>query len=300
MEERCIEREWQELSSIRENQVTTRKRPAEGNLTQLPGKCCKRVSLFIHQASSDAKRPCVGGEMAPRVDGPMATLWYKLYNYIARNSSIDGHTRQLLFATLYYKFVRESVAIARTLIKDKFKRKATFQPLSMQKGIAGGDKYLIDGIFFKFPTNTEVNSTGQRLYKSMESALKTCSLELKALNAILQVLQPAECSVSEHDLAVPMAVVVDYCGWRVYACCYLHNPPRLDTTNSETSCDIKQKLSNLADHFHLTNRATPYEISLPLPQNPIWFKVKLITRTVSRVPMQLLGWPGILKLSMGT
>jgi len=100
-------------------------------------------------------------------------------------------------------------------------------------GIAGGTKFIFDGLVFKLATDPLVH--GQYLYgagkaPNLERAAKAASQELKGANALLESLYE-----QKSDLAVPMQVLVDYCGERVVVM------PLLPIKGTETliygSCD---------------------------------------------------------------
>jgi Clustered mitochondria len=74
-------------------------------------------------------------------------------------------------------------------------------------GSAGGDKYLVEGIFFKFSQD----SLG--LYGGGHFAQKAAALELQALNSVLQ----ASLRVLQGRLRSPLMCLIDYHGYRLVA-----------------------------------------------------------------------------------
>jgi hypothetical protein len=78
----------------------------------------------------------------------------------------------------------------------------TVKPVSVG-GIAGGEKFIVQGILFKFA----VDSHG--LYGSTNAAAKTAGQELKSLKSLL--------NVDLGVLHVPLMALLDYRGYRLIA-----------------------------------------------------------------------------------
>jgi len=78
----------------------------------------------------------------------------------------------------------------------------TIKPVSVA-GIAGGEKYICCGLFFKFC----IDEHG--LYGGTENAMKTASHELKGLQNYFHT--------NVEGLCVPLMAFIDYRGWRLMA-----------------------------------------------------------------------------------
>lgn len=98
----------------------------------------------------------------------------------------------LMTAQLYTKIIVEEYVLP---IEDK-----TIRPISIG-GIAGGDKYLIEGIFFKFALDKA------NLYGGHSNASKAAGHELRSLNLLLNQFP--------EDINFPLCVCIDYLGYRV-------------------------------------------------------------------------------------
>lgn len=124
-------------------------------------------------------------------------------------------------------------------------------------GIAGGTKFIFDGLVFKLATDPSIRGThlyGGGKTPNLERAAKAASQELKGANALFECLYE-----QKLDVTVPMQVMLDYCGVRLVAM------PLLPIRGSETmiygSCDgghtvladplIHQYLSGICSHLHL-------------------------------------------------
>eukprot|EP01087_Luapelamoeba_hula_P019490 TRINITY_DN6459_c0_g1_i2.p1 TRINITY_DN6459_c0_g1~~TRINITY_DN6459_c0_g1_i2.p1 ORF type:complete len:388 (-),score=29.84 TRINITY_DN6459_c0_g1_i2:685-1848(-) len=82
----------------------------------------------------------------------------------------------------------------------------TIKPISIG-GIAGGEKFVVGGIMFKFPSN--VNN----MYQGLANAMKAAGHELRGLNAYANTKIPGLC--------VPLSATIDYRGFRITAIAYL-------------------------------------------------------------------------------
>ncbi len=79
----------------------------------------------------------------------------------------------------------------------------TYVPAKSVGGIAGGEKYIINGIFFKIARDV------RGIYGGDEFSMKSCSLERTGNLAYL--------SLSLPKLRVPLSTLIDYLGYRVLA-----------------------------------------------------------------------------------
>lgn len=123
----------------------------------------------------------------------------------------------------------------------------TIKPIDMG-GAAGGEKYLINGIMFKFAVDTM--KRGGPMYGSDYAAAKVAGHELKGLENYMQ------CEVPE--LSFPLMCLVDFMGFRLVALTHLPLEPgslRYGTENAglETHCDpiFSSLMSRTATHLNL-------------------------------------------------
>jgi hypothetical protein len=79
----------------------------------------------------------------------------------------------------------------------------TYHPAKEVGGVAGGEKYIVDGIFIKFAKDWK------NLYGGDQYAAKSASLELKGIKSYL--------SLNIEGLHAPLVVVIDYMGHRLTA-----------------------------------------------------------------------------------
>ncbi len=81
-------------------------------------------------------------------------------------------------------------------------------------GVAGGTKYLQQGILYKFAEDVDMGKYGWMYSVTGErndaAASKACGNELKGLSAVFQ-------ACSELDLRVPLMCLVDFGGFRLSA-----------------------------------------------------------------------------------
>eukprot|EP00029_Vermamoeba_vermiformis_P005306 TRINITY_DN1805_c0_g1_i1.p1 TRINITY_DN1805_c0_g1~~TRINITY_DN1805_c0_g1_i1.p1 ORF type:complete len:772 (-),score=122.44 TRINITY_DN1805_c0_g1_i1:14-2329(-) len=106
----------------------------------------------------------------------------------------------VMIHNLYTEFVRTARFYAELLVKEKFSEKKTVKVINVG-GIAGGDKYIADGIFFKFSTD----SIG--IYQGELNAAKAAGLELRNLDSMMSMHHPG--------VSFPLLAVFDFYGYRV-------------------------------------------------------------------------------------
>eukprot|EP01091_Cochliopodium_minus_P007159 TRINITY_DN17083_c0_g1_i1.p1 TRINITY_DN17083_c0_g1~~TRINITY_DN17083_c0_g1_i1.p1 ORF type:complete len:687 (-),score=160.04 TRINITY_DN17083_c0_g1_i1:2014-4074(-) len=108
---------------------------------------------------------------------------------------------------LIKKFLDDSIPIAKTIINERFfdeKRKTIFT--SNSGGIAGGEKYIVKGIFFKFAEDSH------GIYGGDSFAIKVAGRELNSLKALFKYIQK-----TNTNLMVPLMVTIQYKGYRLIA-----------------------------------------------------------------------------------
>lgn len=95
-------------------------------------------------------------------------------------------------------FTQQATKVAKEIIDDLSKSEGRRHSPVAAGGVAGGEKYLADGIFFKLARDW------QGLYGSDEAAMKAATLEASNLREYLRLEEP--------KLHVPLAVLLDYKG----------------------------------------------------------------------------------------
>ena len=108
------------------------------------------------------------------------------------------------FASLAHNFLAVAVGYAKVIVSEAGLPAAekTIKPVALG-GQAGGEKYVAQGILFKFATDW------RGLYGGDESAAKAASHELRGLIHVHQ------CRV--RDLHTPLMALIDYHGHRMIA-----------------------------------------------------------------------------------
>eukprot|EP00029_Vermamoeba_vermiformis_P012721 TRINITY_DN765_c0_g1_i1.p1 TRINITY_DN765_c0_g1~~TRINITY_DN765_c0_g1_i1.p1 ORF type:complete len:2045 (-),score=399.74 TRINITY_DN765_c0_g1_i1:745-6357(-) len=102
------------------------------------------------------------------------------------------------------EFTEKAVKLGKTIIEevDKPADQKTIKPKNMG-GVAGGEKYSEQGIFFKFAIDLF------KIYGGDEFAIKAAGLELQGLKCLLQT--------GIKGLHYPLMILIDYRGYRLIA-----------------------------------------------------------------------------------
>jgi hypothetical protein len=124
---------------------------------------------------------------------------------------------QARLALLANDFVRTATHFAKIIIVEKnlAEEKRTIRSADIG-GVAGGEKFVIHGIVFKFATrdSTRLRDTGDDLsdflYPSDEIAMKAAAHDLKGLTAVFESTK--RCPV---QVRIPLMALVDYHGYRI-------------------------------------------------------------------------------------
>eukprot|EP00026_Physarum_polycephalum_P001577 Phypoly_transcript_01579.p1 GENE.Phypoly_transcript_01579~~Phypoly_transcript_01579.p1 ORF type:complete len:1064 (+),score=124.40 Phypoly_transcript_01579:78-3269(+) len=103
-------------------------------------------------------------------------------------------------------FASVAGVVAKIIISEKHlpNCKKSIPPAAHIGGMAGGEKYIAQGIIFKFAIET-----GNNLYTCDEYAMKAANAELRALMSFMS------CNIS--GLFFPLMALIDYLGYRVIA-----------------------------------------------------------------------------------
>eukprot|EP01119_Soliformovum_irregulare_P018159 TRINITY_DN5508_c0_g1_i4.p1 TRINITY_DN5508_c0_g1~~TRINITY_DN5508_c0_g1_i4.p1 ORF type:complete len:1482 (-),score=512.19 TRINITY_DN5508_c0_g1_i4:32-3964(-) len=107
-------------------------------------------------------------------------------------------------ANLEHDFVYAALTYGRIIISEHClpDEQKTLKPVSVG-GVAGGQKYICNGILFKFSIDHH------NLYGGDENAMKAAAHELKGLQNYYH------CNI--HGLCFPLMAFIDYRGWRLQA-----------------------------------------------------------------------------------
>lgn len=109
-----------------------------------------------------------------------------------------------VIAKIAQDFVSTAVLFGRIIISEVFmeNESKTFKPSVGTGGNAGGEKYILNGILFKFAVDWK------GIYTSDEYAMKAASHELKGLESFLDF---------SPGVRVPLICLIDYLGFRLIA-----------------------------------------------------------------------------------
>lgn len=158
----------------------------------------------------------------------------KVYEELAHHSHDFIYT-----ATTYGKIIISEVYLP--------PEEKTIKPI--RGGLAGGEKYVCKGIYFKFAVNAH------NLFDSENSANKVAGHELKSLNQLFGL-----CLIPEfQDLHFPMMILIDYRGFRLSAMSILPiNEYTIIYGSSDAGREIHtdsarmgEKLKSIAKKFNL-------------------------------------------------
>lgn len=117
------------------------------------------------------------------------------------------------------EFTEKAVKLGKTIIEevDKPADQKTIKPKNMG-GVAGGEKYSEQGIFFKFAIDLF------KIYGGDEFAIKAAGLELQGLKCLLQT--------GIKGLHYPLMILIDYRGYRLIG-------KRASESHSKLTCTLQ-------------------------------------------------------------
>ncbi|KAL7711905.1 Clu domain-containing protein [Entamoeba marina] len=131
-----------------------------------------------------------------------ALNWNDRYQEIlSEEESLEKYDALVRFANNFLSTVE---TYGKIIISEMFLPidQKTIKPVTLG-GVAGGEKYVVKGIFFKLARNK------YNLYKSDEYAAKVAGHELKGLESFYNAQVPG--------IHLPLAAVIDYRGYRLFA-----------------------------------------------------------------------------------
>lgn len=142
--------------------------------------------------------------------------WTYEFNTALKNND------EVAMAHVFNDFASTARLYARVLISEKYMpyHRKSIKPVDAG-GVAGGLKYIVAGIFFKFPSDIMNKKTGRYMYSKTTTpddymALKAIGNERRALNALISVIKKYNI-----DINVPLVCLVDFMGFRLFACSLL-------------------------------------------------------------------------------
>jgi hypothetical protein len=106
-------------------------------------------------------------------------------------------------------FTNDAIAYGSIIIREQHLPvdQKTIKPVGVG-GIAGGQKFIHEGIFFKFPTNE------QNLYGNLENAMRGAGHEMKGLTGLINWELK---TIGLHTIKFPLTAIIDYYGYRLVA-----------------------------------------------------------------------------------
>lgn len=177
------------------------------------------------QASPSSKRIVVDEEAAEEGKAK-AFYWNEEFQHISeRIRDVDLFDEEHIYvamANLYHDFEYAAETYGKIIIAERFLpvSQKSIPPAFFMGGQAGGEKYIVQGILFKFA----VDKNG--LYNGDHYAAKAAGHDLKSLIQVYKSRVPG--------IFVPMMCLVDYLGYRLIAMSML---PVDTTTLCYGSCD---------------------------------------------------------------
>eukprot|EP00012_Vannella_robusta_P006108 CAMPEP_0206200834 /NCGR_PEP_ID=MMETSP0166-20121206/11140_1 /ASSEMBLY_ACC=CAM_ASM_000260 /TAXON_ID=95228 /ORGANISM="Vannella robusta, Strain DIVA3 518/3/11/1/6" /LENGTH=753 /DNA_ID=CAMNT_0053619297 /DNA_START=317 /DNA_END=2574 /DNA_ORIENTATION=- len=160
---------------------------------------------FFSRATASAL-PSLLYSLAPKkspIDDLPDRDWNKEFNEVLESPLLE---RAEKLRKLEKEFVEVASIIGKIIISEKnvHPSQKTVKAISVDSGIAGGEKYQVKGIFFKFAVDKA------DLYGSDEHAMKVACHELKGHTALVS------CGMV-HGLKLGLMTVIDYQGSRLTA-----------------------------------------------------------------------------------
>lgn len=127
-----------------------------------------------------------------------------------QNNDKQKLKRSDFIATISQDFVQTAILYGKIIISEVFlpDEHKTIKPTSSVGGNAGGEKYLFNGILFKFAVDWK------DIYTSDMYAMKSASHELKGLELFFEM---ASLSPALEKIKVPLMTIIDYLGFRLIA-----------------------------------------------------------------------------------
>jgi Clustered mitochondria/Translation initiation factor eIF3 subunit 135 len=172
-------------------------------------------------------------------------------------------------ASLANDFLETATMYGRIIINEAYSSTKTIAPCNVG-GIAGGAKYIVQEILFKFAFDSQLDN-GQFMYggsaaPSIHAAMKAAGGELRSLQHF------AAASMDMNEMHLPLMALVDYRGFRLIALSVL---PISDATlafgSSDGGASYRNSCAQLADscnaacaRLHLKPHSPPCDNSIKI------------------------------------
>ncbi|PRP76021.1 hypothetical protein PROFUN_01737 [Planoprotostelium fungivorum] len=216
---------------------------------------------FSNEFLFESDRLCLPRELTTDID---RMKWNKIFGQLWSKVVSSTKAAEKTYAKISYlfqEFLRTAQLYGKIIVNEKFlpSEMKTVKPCSLG-GTAGGEKYICEGILFKFANGSatlefdENSSTTDgrrndnltfRLYGGAMNAAKSAALELRSINAMFNLELP--------NISFPLFVVLDYRGFRLSAMSLL---PVSNSTlvygsddGGRTLHDNDPTLSSIIDHI---------------------------------------------------
>ena len=135
--------------------------------------------------------------------------FYAVQSTISRGGALDTVEVMDKLTKMTENFTQDAIAYGAVIIKEQHLpvERKTIKPVGVG-GIAGGQKFVHEGIFFKFPTNDH------DLYGNLENAMKGAGHEMKGLTGLINWELK---TIGLHMIKFPLTAIIDYYGYRLVA-----------------------------------------------------------------------------------
>eukprot|EP01125_Pyxidicula_operculata_P004215 TRINITY_DN1624_c0_g1_i3.p1 TRINITY_DN1624_c0_g1~~TRINITY_DN1624_c0_g1_i3.p1 ORF type:complete len:788 (+),score=138.75 TRINITY_DN1624_c0_g1_i3:44-2407(+) len=180
---------------------TTTKLTSTLKTNQLNPQTLALVKDTQHAIELAKKRSCL---LKPELGEPKD--WNKLYQESLEVKSISTLEYYERLVNVARNFEKAAAMYGKIIISEVFweNKYKTIKSVEFG-GIAGGRKYIHNGILFKFATDWK------NIYGSDEAAMKTANCEMKGLMAVAEHISP------DDPISLPLMTLVDYMGFRLIA-----------------------------------------------------------------------------------
>lgn len=144
------------------------------------------------------------------------TVWNEKFQAALEIQNSTERNERL--ASLRADFISTAEFYGRIILAERWLPvyRKSIKPISLG-GVAGGTKYLVQGILYKFAEDVDLGN-GRWMYggedRNDAAASKACGNELKGLSAVFQ-------ASPELDIRVPLMCLVDFSGFRISAQAFL-------------------------------------------------------------------------------
>lgn len=136
--------------------------------------------------------------------------FYTVQSTISKGGSLLNPVEVMTqLSSMTAQFTEDAVKYGSIIIREQMlpPAKKSIKPASVG-GVAGGQKFVYEGIFFKFPTD----DVG--LYGNLENAMRGAGHELKGLTALINWELK---TIGLHAIKFPLTAIIDYYGYRLVA-----------------------------------------------------------------------------------